>query len=75
VITDGLGLNITVMSYNGDLNIGIVADRDVIPDVGSMIQSLKDELATLMVTNGTAEVATHARPRRRRVRATAPRSL
>ena len=34
VITDGLGLNITVMSYNGDLNIGIVADRDVIPDVG-----------------------------------------
>jgi WS/DGAT/MGAT family acyltransferase len=74
VITDGLGLNITVMSYNGDLNIGIVADRDVIPDVGSMIQSLKDELAALMVTNGTAEIATRARPRRRRARTVAPRS-
>ena len=34
VITDGLGLNITVMSYNGDLNIGIVADRDQVPGRG-----------------------------------------
>ena len=74
VITDGLGLNITVMSYNGVLNIGIVADRDVIPDVGLMIQWLKDELAALMVTNGTTDVATRARPRHRRTRTTAPRS-
>jgi diacylglycerol O-acyltransferase len=74
VITDGLGLNITVMSYNGDLNIGIVADPEVMPDVASMLQSMKDELAALMVTNGTGEVATRARPRRRRARAVAPRS-
>ena len=36
VIMDGLGLNITVMSYNGSLDIGIVADRDAMPDVGAM---------------------------------------
>src|SRR5204863_7563026 len=28
VITDGMGLNITVMSYNGQMDYGIVADRD-----------------------------------------------
>src|SRR3954452_9446742 len=33
VITDGMGLNITVMSYNGRMDYGIVADRDQMPDV------------------------------------------
>ena len=33
VITDGMGLNITVMSYCGHLDFGIVADREQIPDV------------------------------------------
>src|SRR6202035_30563 len=40
VIMDGLGLNITVMSYNGSLDIGIVADRDAMPDLGSMTRWL-----------------------------------
>ena len=34
VITDGMGLNITVMSYCGHLDFGIVADRDQMPDLG-----------------------------------------
>ena len=33
VITDGMGLNITVMSYCGHMDFGIVADRDQMPDV------------------------------------------
>ncbi len=33
VITDGMGLNITVMSYCGTLDFGIVSDRDQMPDV------------------------------------------
>ncbi len=75
VITDGLGLNITVMSYDGELNIGIVADRDVIPDVGLMIQWLKDELAALAGDcEADAAPRAPARPRRRRPRAVAPRS-
>ena len=28
MITDGMGLNITVMSYDGQMDFGIVADRD-----------------------------------------------
>jgi WS/DGAT/MGAT family acyltransferase len=47
VITDGMGLNITVMSYDGHLDFGIVADRDLIPDVQEMIGWLQQELDAL----------------------------
>ncbi len=48
VITDGLGLNITVMSYCGSLDFGIVADREQMPDVGDLMGWLGDSLAELM---------------------------
>ena len=47
VITDGMGLNITMMSYCGSLDIGIVADRDQVPDVDKLIGYLGEELAML----------------------------
>jgi hypothetical protein len=47
VITDGMGLNITVMSYDGHLDFGIVADRDLMPDVQEMIGWLQQELDLL----------------------------
>src|SRR4051794_38980089 len=47
VITDGMGLNITVMSYNGDMDFGIVADRDQMPDVQRLIGWLHEELDAL----------------------------
>jgi diacylglycerol O-acyltransferase / wax synthase len=47
VITDGMGLNITVMSYCGHLDFGIVADRDQIPDLWSMIDWLGESLDEL----------------------------
>ncbi len=37
VVTDGMGLNITVMSYLGRLDFGIVADREQMPDLWSLI--------------------------------------
>ena len=40
MITDGIGLNITVMSYCGHLDFGIVADREQMPDVWSLIDWL-----------------------------------
>jgi diacylglycerol O-acyltransferase len=48
VITDGMGLNITVMSYLGNLDIGIVADREQMPDVADMIGWMGEALAELM---------------------------
>jgi WS/DGAT/MGAT family acyltransferase len=47
VITDGMGLNITVMSYMGSLDFGIVADRDQMPDLDRLISWLGSELAAL----------------------------
>jgi WS/DGAT/MGAT family acyltransferase len=47
VITDGMGLNITVMSYCGKLDVGIVADRDQMPDVARLIEWLGEALDEL----------------------------
>jgi WS/DGAT/MGAT family acyltransferase len=47
VITDSMGLNITVMSYCGHLDWGIVADREQMPDVWSTIGWLHEALEEL----------------------------
>jgi diacylglycerol O-acyltransferase / wax synthase len=47
VITDGLGLNITVMSYCGSLDIGIVADREQMRDVWRLIDWMRESLEEL----------------------------
>jgi WS/DGAT/MGAT family acyltransferase len=48
VITDGMGLNITVQSYDGHLDFGIVADREQMVDVWCLIEWLRDELYALL---------------------------
>ncbi len=47
VITDGMGLNITCMSYCGHVDFGIIADRDQMPDLWKTIGWLQDELDAL----------------------------
>jgi diacylglycerol O-acyltransferase / wax synthase len=47
-VVDGVGLNITVMSYLDHLDFGIVADRDQIADVWPLLEAAQhavDELA------------------------------
>jgi diacylglycerol O-acyltransferase / wax synthase len=51
VITDGMGLNITVMSYCGSLDFGIVADREQMRDVWKLIPWLRESLDELAVTD------------------------
>jgi diacylglycerol O-acyltransferase len=50
VITDGMGLNITVMSYCGHLDFGIVADREQMRDVWKLIEWLGESLEELQPT-------------------------
>jgi WS/DGAT/MGAT family acyltransferase len=50
VITDGMGLNITVMSYCGHLDFGIVADREQMPDVALLMDWLDEALDELLAT-------------------------
>ena len=47
-ITDGVGLNMTLMSYNGNLDFGLLACREMVPDIWRLIDALGDELATLV---------------------------
>src|SRR4051794_15402976 len=47
VITDGMGLNITVMSYMGHMDFGIIADRDQMPDLDLLMGFLRAELQAL----------------------------
>jgi WS/DGAT/MGAT family acyltransferase len=48
VITHGMGLNITVMSYCGHLDFGLIADRDQMPDLAQLTVWLRDELDLLI---------------------------
>jgi WS/DGAT/MGAT family acyltransferase len=41
VIADGVGLNITAMSYRDHIDFGIVADRDMIGDAWPLMEALK----------------------------------
>jgi diacylglycerol O-acyltransferase / wax synthase len=47
VVTDGMGLNITVMSYCGKMDVGIVTDRDQMPDAWRLIGFLDEALDEL----------------------------
>jgi diacylglycerol O-acyltransferase / wax synthase len=48
VVVDGVGLNITVMSYLDYLDFGIVADREQVDDVWSMMDGLRQALDELV---------------------------
>jgi diacylglycerol O-acyltransferase / wax synthase len=51
-ILDGIGLNITVLSYQDRLDFGIVADRAMLDDAGELIARLRVSLAELQDTLG-----------------------
>lgn len=46
-IADGQGLNVTVMSLGGQLHFGLIADRELVPDLDAMAGYLVDELDAL----------------------------
>jgi hypothetical protein len=46
VIVDGMGLNITVMSLEGQLNFGVVVDRAHVEGAWPLLDALARELAT-----------------------------
>src|SRR5215470_4943209 len=47
VITDGQGLNITLIGYLGQLHFGLVSCRELVPDIDILAGYLTDELALL----------------------------
>ena len=54
-IMDGQGLNMTVQSYNGNLDFGFISCRELVPDLWSMVDHLHDSMQELMDTIGDAD--------------------
>jgi diacylglycerol O-acyltransferase / wax synthase len=48
VVTDGQGLNVTLVGYRGQLHFGLTACRELIPDIDALAGYLVDELALLV---------------------------
>ncbi|MCO5303673.1 MAG: wax ester/triacylglycerol synthase family O-acyltransferase [Phycicoccus sp.] len=81
VVTDGIGLNITVIGYLGQLNFGLVAAREIVPDLADLMGWFGEELALLVAAahaaagNGSeSEAHTEGNVSGRRSRGTAPTS-
>ena len=45
---DGQGLNMTVQSYNGNLDFGFIACRDLVPDLNTMVTYLQESMVELL---------------------------
>jgi len=65
-ISEGVGLNITVHSYLDKLDFGLIACRELVPDLWDMIDLHIDEIAVLFEATGAewAEPPAPAQPRR-----------
>jgi WS/DGAT/MGAT family acyltransferase len=48
VVTDGQGLNITLVGYLGQLHFGLTSSRELVPDIDILAGYLTDELALLV---------------------------
>ncbi len=51
-ISDGVGLNITVHSYADRMDFGLIADRDLIPDLWHLVDLHIDEIERLFEATG-----------------------
>jgi WS/DGAT/MGAT family acyltransferase len=47
-LADGQGLNVTVQSYNGNLDFGFIACRDLVPDLWVMVDLLHEAMDELL---------------------------
>jgi hypothetical protein len=51
-IAEGQGLNITVQSYLDSLDFGLVACRELVPDLWDLVDAIVDDLGELAKTAG-----------------------
>jgi diacylglycerol O-acyltransferase / wax synthase len=69
IVTDGQGLNITVVSYLDRLDFGFIADRDLVPDVWDLADMHIDEIGRLFEASGAEWAQPPQPPHPRRGRA------
>jgi diacylglycerol O-acyltransferase / wax synthase len=60
MVADGMALNITVISHCDNLDIGIVGDRDLVPDTWELADDLEEEFQSLMaVVTSAIDLSEH----------------
>ncbi|MES2128193.1 MAG: wax ester/triacylglycerol synthase family O-acyltransferase [Pseudomonadota bacterium] len=64
IVTHGLALNVTVQSYNGALDFGMIACRRAMPDVRKFATCMQAAHDELLATVRAAAVPAPARPKR-----------
>jgi hypothetical protein len=65
-IAEGMGLNITVHSYLDRLDFGLIADRELVPDLWDMADMHIDEIGRLFDATGATWAEPQAGPSMRR---------
>jgi diacylglycerol O-acyltransferase / wax synthase len=65
-IAEGMGLNITVHSYLDRLDFGLIADRELVPDLWDLADMHIDEIGRLFEATGATWVEPQAGPSMRR---------
>ncbi len=65
-IAEGMGLNITVHSYLDRLDFGLIADRELVPDLWDMADMHIDEIGRLFDATGATWAEPQAAPSMRR---------
>jgi WS/DGAT/MGAT family acyltransferase len=68
IVEHGLGLNITVQSYCGSLDFGLVAARKAVPDIGRLARALHESFEELRARSGSraSRTAVRRKPAKRR---------
>ncbi len=65
-ISNGVGLNITVHSYEDRLDFGLVADRELVPDLWDLVDLHVDEIDRLFEASGAEYAVPQPKPAARR---------
>ncbi|MFW2335681.1 WS/DGAT domain-containing protein, partial [Ilumatobacter sp.] len=71
-ISNGVGLNITVHSYEDRLDFGLVSDRDLVPDLWDLVDLHVDEIDALFEASGAEYAVPQPKPAGRRGAMKAP---
>lgn len=76
IVTDGMAMNITLVTYGGNVDFGIIACRRSLPQVQRIIDYMEDALHDLEMAAGLVEDAYRAEPKAaKRVKAPAKKRV
>ncbi len=48
IVVDGMGLNVTIQGFRNQLNVGVIACREAIPDADRLAEWIREELDVLL---------------------------